>query len=133
MSTHKKFFVNPFHTKKVFANMKRAGKDFSRRITPLFATMMVQASEEVGKDSGHPTDSTQVPILDQSSTSSKSKKKQLSKKTQRRKAEVSQHETEYEESVPTPSNDPQPSAYEEVGEDSDHPTDSTQIPILDQP
>ncbi|GJX48148.1 hypothetical protein Tco_0273338 [Tanacetum coccineum] len=47
MSHHKKIFVNPFHTKKVFANMKRAGKDFSRRITPLFDTMMVQASEEV--------------------------------------------------------------------------------------
>ncbi|GJZ24284.1 putative ribonuclease H-like domain-containing protein [Tanacetum coccineum] len=29
MSQHKKIFVNPFHTKKVFANMKRAGKDFS--------------------------------------------------------------------------------------------------------
>ncbi|GJS14776.1 hypothetical protein Tco_0409248 [Tanacetum coccineum] len=47
MSTHKKIFVNPFHTKKVFANMKRAGKDFSGRITPLFDTMMVQATEEV--------------------------------------------------------------------------------------
>ncbi|GKD61898.1 hypothetical protein Tco_1299407 [Tanacetum coccineum] len=41
MSHHKKIFVNPFHIKKVFANMKRAGKDFSRRITPLFDTMMV--------------------------------------------------------------------------------------------
>ncbi|GJU71265.1 hypothetical protein Tco_1262670 [Tanacetum coccineum] len=66
--------------KKVFANMKRAGKDFSRRITPLFDTMMVQASEEVGKDSDHPTDSTQIPILDQPSTSSQPKKKQTSKK-----------------------------------------------------
>ncbi|GJV70728.1 hypothetical protein Tco_1490723 [Tanacetum coccineum] len=47
-----------------FANMKRAGKDFSGRITPLFDTMMVQASEEVGEDSNHPTDFTQVPILD---------------------------------------------------------------------
>ncbi|GJZ13949.1 hypothetical protein Tco_0549179 [Tanacetum coccineum] len=106
MSTHKKIFVNPFHTKKVFANMKRAGKDFSGRITPLFAKMMVQASEEVGEDSDHPTDSTQVPILDHPSTSSKPKKKQTSKKTQRQEAEVSQDETEHEESVPTPSNDP---------------------------
>ncbi|GJT66678.1 putative ribonuclease H-like domain-containing protein [Tanacetum coccineum] len=118
MSTHKKIFVNPFHTKKVFANMKRAGKDFSGRITPLFDTMMVQASEEVGEDSDHPTDSTQVPILDQPSTSSKPKKKQPSKKTQRQEAEVSQDETEHEESVPTPSNDPQPS-----GEDSMQLTD----------
>ncbi|GJU17220.1 hypothetical protein Tco_1145186 [Tanacetum coccineum] len=118
MSTHKKIFVNPFHTKKVFANMKRPGKDFSRRITPLFDTMMVQPSEEVGEDSDHPTDSTQVPILDQPSTSSKPKKKQPSKKTQRQEAEVSQDETEHEESVPTPSNDPQPS-----GEDSMQLTD----------
>ncbi|GJV99438.1 hypothetical protein Tco_1554690, partial [Tanacetum coccineum] len=81
MSHHKKIFVNPFHTKKVFANMKRPGKDFSGRITPLFDTMMVQPSEEVGEDSDHPTDSTQVPILDQPSTSSKPKKKQPSKKT----------------------------------------------------
>ncbi|GJY54202.1 hypothetical protein Tco_0445866 [Tanacetum coccineum] len=73
MSTHKKIFVNPFHTKKVFANMKRAGKDFSGRITPLFDTMMVQPIEEM---------------------------------------EVPQDETEHEEGVPTPSNDPQPSAKE---------------------
>ncbi|GKB37296.1 hypothetical protein Tco_0882238 [Tanacetum coccineum] len=118
MSTHKKIFVNPFHTKKVFANMKRAGKGFSGRITPLFDTMMVQVSKEVGADSGHPTDSTQVPILDHPSTSSKPKKNQTSKKTQRHKAEVPQDETEHEESVPIPSNDPQPS-----GEDSMQLTD----------
>ncbi|GJZ65024.1 hypothetical protein Tco_0621720 [Tanacetum coccineum] len=118
MSTHKKIFVNPFHTKKVFANMKRVGNDFSRRITPLFDTMMVQATEEVGEDSDHPTNSTQIPIIDQPSTFSKPKKKQPSKKTQRQEAEVSQDETEHEESVPTPSNDPQPS-----GEDSMQLTD----------
>ncbi|GJW05907.1 putative ribonuclease H-like domain-containing protein [Tanacetum coccineum] len=61
-------FVNPFHTKKVFANMKRAGKDFSGRITPLFATMMVQHVEEIGEDSDHPTDSTPIPIIDQLSS-----------------------------------------------------------------
>ncbi|GJR33469.1 hypothetical protein Tco_1209153 [Tanacetum coccineum] len=79
MSTHKKIFVNPFHTKKVFANMKRAGKDYSGRITPLFDTMMVQPVEEM---------------------------------------EVPQDKAEHEESVPTPSNDPQPS-----GEDSMQLTD----------
>ncbi|GKF13526.1 hypothetical protein Tco_0054988 [Tanacetum coccineum] len=113
MSTHKKIFVNPFHTKKVFANMKSVGKDFSGRITPLFDTMMVQASEEVGEDSDHPTDSTQIPIIDQPSTSTQPKKKQPSKKTQRQEAKVPQDETEHEESLPTPSNDLQPS-----GEDS---------------
>ncbi|GJX72788.1 putative ribonuclease H-like domain-containing protein [Tanacetum coccineum] len=93
MSTHKKIFVNPFHTKKVFANMKRAGKDFSRRITPLFDTMMVQPVEEMGEDSDHPTDSTPIHIC-------------------------SSERAEHEESIPTPSNDPQPS-----GEDSMQLTD----------
>ncbi|GJX47048.1 hypothetical protein Tco_0272238 [Tanacetum coccineum] len=75
MSHHKKIYVNPSHTKKVFANMKRAGKDFSRRITPLFDTMTVQPSKEVGEDSDHPTDSNQIPIIDQPSTSSQSRNK----------------------------------------------------------
>ncbi|GKB77844.1 hypothetical protein Tco_0944739 [Tanacetum coccineum] len=114
MSTLKKIFVNPFHTKKVFANIKRAGKDFSRRITTLFDTMMVQASEEVGEDLDHPTDSTQIPIIDQPSTSSRPKKKQTSKKTQIKEAEVLQDETKHEESVPTPSNDPQPSGKDSM-------------------
>ncbi|GJW13619.1 putative ribonuclease H-like domain-containing protein [Tanacetum coccineum] len=109
MSTHKKIFVNPFHTKKVFANMKRAGKDFSGRITPLFDTMMVQPVEEMGEDSDHPTDSTPIHIIDQPSSSSQPKKDKPSKKAQRQEAEVPQDEAEHEESVPTPSNDPQPS------------------------
>ncbi|GJW63419.1 putative ribonuclease H-like domain-containing protein [Tanacetum coccineum] len=118
MSTHKKIFVNPFHTKKVFANMKRAGKDFSRRITPLFNTMMVQPVEEVGEGSDHLTNSTQIPIIDQPSSSSQPKKKQPSKKAQRQEADVPQNETEHEESVPTPFNNLQPS-----GEDSMQLTD----------
>ncbi|GJR56489.1 hypothetical protein Tco_1407010 [Tanacetum coccineum] len=118
MSTHKKIFVNPFHTKKVFANMKRAGKDFSGRITPLFDTMMVQPVEEMGEDSDHPTDSTPIPIIDQPSSSSQPKKKQPSKKALRHEAEVPQDKAEHEESVPTPSNDLQPS-----GEDSMQLTD----------
>ncbi|GJS19430.1 hypothetical protein Tco_0448062 [Tanacetum coccineum] len=77
--------------------MKRAGKDFSRRITPLFDTMMVPASEEVGENSDHPTDSNQIPIVDQPSTSSQPKKK--SKRRQRKEAEVTQDETEHEEIV----------------------------------
>ncbi|GJT74278.1 uncharacterized mitochondrial protein-like protein [Tanacetum coccineum] len=75
MSSHKKIFVNPFHTKKVFANMKRVGKDFSGRITPLFDTMMVQPVEEM---------------------------------------EIPQVEAEDEESVPTPSNDPQLSSEDSM-------------------
>nr|GEV26818.1 hypothetical protein [Tanacetum cinerariifolium] len=40
----------PSHTKKVFADMKRQGKDFSRRVTPLFETMLIQHLAEVGED-----------------------------------------------------------------------------------
>ncbi|GJX65193.1 hypothetical protein Tco_0299536 [Tanacetum coccineum] len=49
MSTHDEIFVTPSHTKKVFGNMKRVGKGFSRAVTPLFLTMMVQAQEEMSK------------------------------------------------------------------------------------
>ncbi|GJW16035.1 retrovirus-related pol polyprotein from transposon TNT 1-94 [Tanacetum coccineum] len=80
MSTHKKIFVNPFHTKKVFENIKRVGKDFSGRITPLFDTMMVQPIEEIGEDSDNLTDSTPIPIIDQPSSSSQPKKDKPSKK-----------------------------------------------------
>ncbi|GJW59241.1 hypothetical protein Tco_0105972 [Tanacetum coccineum] len=72
--------------------MKRAGKDFSERITPLFDTMMVQPIEEMGEDSGNPTDSTPIPIIDQPSSSSQPKKDKLSKKVQRQEAEVPQDE-----------------------------------------
>ncbi|GJX84157.1 hypothetical protein Tco_0334931 [Tanacetum coccineum] len=84
-------------------------QDFSGRITPLFDTMMVQASEEVGEDSDHLTDFNQIPIVDQPSTSSPPKKKLKSKRKQRKEAEVAHDETEHEESVLTPSNDLLPS------------------------
>ncbi|GKB44551.1 hypothetical protein Tco_0889493 [Tanacetum coccineum] len=40
MSHHKRIYVTPSHTKKIFGNMKMEGKGFSRRVTPLFLTMM---------------------------------------------------------------------------------------------
>ncbi|GJT88307.1 2-methylene-furan-3-one reductase-like protein [Tanacetum coccineum] len=46
MINHNRIYIEPSHTKKVFANMKRQGKDFSGRVTPLFSTMMVQAQQE---------------------------------------------------------------------------------------
>ncbi|GJW75743.1 hypothetical protein Tco_0135113, partial [Tanacetum coccineum] len=57
MSKHKEIYVTPSHTKKIFANMKRNGKGFSGRITPLFQTMTVQAHEEVGEGSAVLTNS----------------------------------------------------------------------------
>ncbi|GJU03758.1 putative ribonuclease H-like domain-containing protein [Tanacetum coccineum] len=78
MSHHKQISINPSHIKKIFANMKREGKDFSGRITPLFETMMVQPTQDEGVDSGIPTDSLQTPIPTQPS-SSRSQKKQEGK------------------------------------------------------
>ncbi|GJW96242.1 hypothetical protein Tco_0178050 [Tanacetum coccineum] len=109
MSHHKKTFVNHFHTKKIFANMKREGKDFSRKVTPFFDSMLVQATEEVGEDPIPPTDSTQVPIIEQPSTSSQPKKKQKSRRKQRKEAETAHAETGEDEHLTTPSNDPLPS------------------------
>ncbi|GKA50536.1 putative ribonuclease H-like domain-containing protein [Tanacetum coccineum] len=47
MTRHKEVYVTPSYTKKEFANMKRPGKGFSGRVTPLFPTMMIQASEDM--------------------------------------------------------------------------------------
>ncbi|GKD86919.1 hypothetical protein Tco_1358073, partial [Tanacetum coccineum] len=116
MSHHKKIYVNPLHIKKIFANMKREGKDFSGRITPLFTTMMVQANQDEGVDSGIPTATQQTPITIQPSTS-KLQKKQSRRKQQ--KAHAVPHPSDStanvpnEEFVPAHSNDLQLS-----GEDS---------------
>ncbi|GKE31128.1 hypothetical protein Tco_1450450 [Tanacetum coccineum] len=64
--------------------------DFSGRVTPLFATMMVQPIQEEGVDSGIPTDSHQTPITSQPS-SSRSQKKQ-SRRKQRKDTVVTQKE-----------------------------------------
>ncbi|GKC90233.1 hypothetical protein Tco_1150882 [Tanacetum coccineum] len=45
MSTHNRTYDAPCHTKKIFANMKREGKGFSRKVTPLFQTMMPQKKQ----------------------------------------------------------------------------------------
>nr|GEU97354.1 uncharacterized mitochondrial protein AtMg00810-like [Tanacetum cinerariifolium] len=48
MSNHERKYILPSHTKKIFRNMRRAGKGFSGRITPLFPTMVVQS--KLGED-----------------------------------------------------------------------------------
>ncbi|GKA16781.1 hypothetical protein Tco_0696618 [Tanacetum coccineum] len=45
--SHNPVYNAPCHTKKVFANMKRIGKYFSRKVTPLFDTMLIQHQSEV--------------------------------------------------------------------------------------
>ncbi|GJS01273.1 hypothetical protein Tco_0317781 [Tanacetum coccineum] len=74
MSKHKEIYVTHSHTKKVFTNMKRQGKDFFSRDTPLFPTMIVQAQEQVGEGSEIPTDYHHTPTTTQLSTSKPQKK-----------------------------------------------------------
>nr|GEX79035.1 reverse transcriptase domain-containing protein [Tanacetum cinerariifolium] len=49
MDMHNAIFVISSHTKKMFANLKKEGKDFYGKVTPLFATMMVQSLEDMVK------------------------------------------------------------------------------------
>ncbi|GKB64467.1 hypothetical protein Tco_0920653, partial [Tanacetum coccineum] len=93
--------------------MKRQGKDFSSRDTPLFVTMIVQAQEQVGEGSEIPTDSHHTPTTTQPSTSKPQKKQ--SRRKQRKDTEDPQlsgptesltNDTENVASVPTQSNDP---------------------------
>nr|GEW89192.1 hypothetical protein [Tanacetum cinerariifolium] len=48
-------YVTPVHTKKVFTNMKRQIKDFSRTVTSLFASMLVPQVVK-GEGSGQPSE-----------------------------------------------------------------------------
>ncbi|GJY41363.1 putative ribonuclease H-like domain-containing protein, partial [Tanacetum coccineum] len=107
MSRHKGIYVIPSHTKKVFTNMKRPGKGFSGKFTPLFETMMVQATEDMGEDSDAPTDSHSTPIHTQPSLSKPQKKK--SRRKQRKESSPTEpipDEATNEDHVDTPSCDP---------------------------
>ncbi|GJV56439.1 hypothetical protein Tco_1457444 [Tanacetum coccineum] len=81
MTKHKEIYVTPSHTKKVFANMKKEAKGFSRRVTPLFQTMMVQAQEE-GEGSEKHTVPQHTSTINQPS-SSQPPKKQKPRKTKK--------------------------------------------------
>ncbi|GJV75598.1 hypothetical protein Tco_1507182 [Tanacetum coccineum] len=63
MTRHKEVYVTFSHTKEVFANMKISGNGFSSRVTPIFPTMMVQATEDMGADSTTLIDSHSTPIV----------------------------------------------------------------------
>nr|GEX94797.1 hypothetical protein [Tanacetum cinerariifolium] len=114
MSKHNAIYVIPSHTKKVFGNMKRVGKGFSGRETPLFPTMIVQAQEDMGEGSAHPTNLHHTPTITQPSTS-KLQKKQKPRKPKRQDIEETQpsgpttnveDEAFNEENVSKHSNDP---------------------------
>ncbi|GKC69148.1 hypothetical protein Tco_1115031, partial [Tanacetum coccineum] len=74
MAPHDEIYIAPFHTKKICANMRRLGKGFSGRETPLFPTMMVQAQAEMGEGLANPTDPHHTPTIIQPSTSQPQKK-----------------------------------------------------------
>ncbi|GJZ71902.1 putative ribonuclease H-like domain-containing protein [Tanacetum coccineum] len=61
---HKRTYIAPFHTKKIFANMKRIRKGFSGKVTPLLDIMLIQNQTNVGEGSGQPTDPQHTPISD---------------------------------------------------------------------
>ncbi|GJR11087.1 hypothetical protein Tco_0793739 [Tanacetum coccineum] len=87
--------------------VQREVKGFSRRITPLFQTMMVQAPEYMGENLAAPTDSHSTPIITQPSSSKPQKKK--SKRKQRKDSgptEPIPDELTNEEPISTPSCDP---------------------------
>ncbi|GKD34125.1 hypothetical protein Tco_1249634 [Tanacetum coccineum] len=63
MSNHHRIYVTPSHTKKIFRNMRRVGKGFSGRETPLFPTMVVHNQEEMGEGSVIPTDPHHTPTF----------------------------------------------------------------------
>ncbi|GJW07516.1 putative ribonuclease H-like domain-containing protein [Tanacetum coccineum] len=92
-------YDTPSHTKKVFANMRRQGKDFSRTVTPLFATMLIQSQAVEGKGSRQPIEPQHIPTTTSPShvesiptiaSSSHPKKTHKHRKTKRKATEISQ-------------------------------------------
>ncbi|GKB34660.1 hypothetical protein Tco_0879602 [Tanacetum coccineum] len=89
MPTHNRIYIAPSHTKKIFGNMRRVGKAFSGRETPLFQTMVVQVQEEMGEESANPTDPHHTPTFIQPSTS-QPQKKQKPRKPKRKDTQIPQ-------------------------------------------
>ncbi|GJW84919.1 hypothetical protein Tco_0158064 [Tanacetum coccineum] len=89
LSTHKRIYVAPSHTKKIFANMRRVEKGFSGRVTPLFPTIVVQNQAKLGKGSSIPTDPHHTPTITQPSTS-QPQKTQKPRKPTRQNTQVPQ-------------------------------------------
>ncbi|GKB87149.1 hypothetical protein Tco_0959421 [Tanacetum coccineum] len=89
MLNHKRIYVTPSHTKKIFRNIRRVWTGFSGRDTPLFPTMMVQAQQEQGEGSAMPTNPHHTPTIIQSSIS-QPQLKQRSRRPRRKDTEVPQ-------------------------------------------
>ncbi|GJT73937.1 putative ribonuclease H-like domain-containing protein [Tanacetum coccineum] len=96
LATNQKFNFSKYIFESMVKNMDNAGKflmyprkDFSRRETPLFPTMMVQAQQEQGEGSEVPTDPHHTPIITQPS-SSQPQKKQKSRRPKEKDTHVPQ-------------------------------------------
>ncbi|GKA56920.1 hypothetical protein Tco_0755992, partial [Tanacetum coccineum] len=95
--------------------MKRPCKGFSGRVIPLFSTMMVQDTKDMGADSATPTDSHSTPIITQPPSSKPQNKK--SRRKQRKDSaptEPTTEETTPKEHVSTSSYDPPPSGEDRM-------------------
>ncbi|GKC14495.1 hypothetical protein Tco_1011277, partial [Tanacetum coccineum] len=89
VQSHEGIYDAPSHTKKIFGNMKRVGKDFSGRERPLFSTMVVQNQAEKGEGSAIPTDPHHTPTIIQPSTS-QPQRKQRPRKPKRKDTKIAQ-------------------------------------------
>ncbi|GJW60119.1 putative ribonuclease H-like domain-containing protein [Tanacetum coccineum] len=87
MPTQNRIYIAPSNTKKIFRNMRRVGKGFSGRETPLFQTMVVQDQAEMGEGSANPTDPHHTPTFIQPSTS-QPQKKQKPRKPKRKDTQI---------------------------------------------
>ncbi|GJW97172.1 hypothetical protein Tco_0178980 [Tanacetum coccineum] len=88
LPTHKRIYNAPSHTKKIFGNMRRVGKGFSGRVTPLFPTMVVQHQSQMGEGLANPTDPHHTPTIIQPST--QPQKTQKPRKPKRKDTQVPQ-------------------------------------------
>nr|GEW28748.1 hypothetical protein [Tanacetum cinerariifolium] len=61
ISSHTTKYTSPALTQKVFANMRRIGKDFSRVETPLFDTMLVQPQADAENEDDDEVSATPTP------------------------------------------------------------------------
>ncbi|GKA19017.1 hypothetical protein Tco_0698932, partial [Tanacetum coccineum] len=86
LPSHKRIYDAPSHTKKIFGNMKRVGKGFSGRVTPLFPTMVVQNQAVLGESSAMLTDPQHIPTFIQ--PSSPPQKTQKPRKPKRKDTQV---------------------------------------------
>ncbi|GJW67700.1 hypothetical protein Tco_0122124 [Tanacetum coccineum] len=89
MFNYNRIYVTTSRTKKIFGNMKRAGKGFFGRVTPLFPTMVVHNQEEMGKGSAIPTDPHHTPTIIQPLTY-QPQKTQKPRRLKRKDTEVPQ-------------------------------------------